>query len=132
MEIRDIDIGIVSPTGDLVEFYRAVFELEAAGERAFPFATVHRLALGPITLKIMVPTVTPESMAPTAQMWDRAGLRYFTVWVGEPNELADLTERWALHGGTVALAPTEIRPGVTTAMLIDPVGNTVEAMYEQS
>jgi len=41
-------------------------------------------------------------------------------------------ERWTAHGGTVAFGPLTIREGVRTALLVDPDGNTVEAMHDEA
>jgi predicted enzyme related to lactoylglutathione lyase len=125
MKIEGVDIGLVSASDALADFYEAAVGLERLEARTFPFATVHRLACGPATLKIMVPTATPASAPTSAQFWDVAGPRYVTLWV---DDLDALTTRWAAHGGTVTMAATEIRPGVRTAMLADPDGNAVEAM----
>ena len=75
----------------------------------------------------MVPTAPPEAPEPTDRFWDRTGLRYLTLWV---DDLDPLAERWAAAGGIVAMPPTELRPGVRTALLVDPDGNTVEAMHD--
>ena len=127
MTIEHVDIGIVSATAELAEFYRAVFEAEVLEPRRFPFATVHRLALGPVTLKIMVPEQTPEAPSADSKFWDRQGFRYLTLWV---DDLTALAEGWARLGGTVAMEPVELRPGVWTALLVDPDGNTIEAMRQ--
>ncbi len=127
MTVRAVDIGLVTAGDELVDFYREVLDPVVLEPRRFPFATVHRLDLGPVTLKVMVPEPPPEAPEPVTQFWDRAGLRYVTLWVDDVEALA---ERWGGAGGTVAMAPTELRPGVTTALLVDPDGNTVEAMQE--
>lgn len=127
MTIEAVDIGIVSGSDELVTFYSGVLAVPVLEPRQFPFATVHRLDLGPATLKIMVPTTTtprPED-PPLSQFWDRAGFRYLTLWV---DDLDLVARRWDTAGGTVAMPPTELRPGIVTALLVDPDGNTIEAM----
>ena len=129
MTIVGVDIGFVSATEALVTFYRDVFGLEVLEPRVFPDGTVHRLALGAGALKIMVPADDPEAPRPTERFWDRAGLRYVTMWL---DDLDATVARWTSAGGTVALGPLTIREGVRTALLLDPDGNTVEAMQDDA
>ncbi|WP_338064854.1 VOC family protein [Tomitella gaofuii] len=88
---------------------------------------VHRLGRSDdVLVKIMVPAAPPTQAPQTpAQFWDRAGLAYCTLWV---DALDDVVRRCGDHGGTVAAEPVEIRPGVRTALLRDPDGNTLEVM----
>ncbi|MFA5882716.1 MAG: VOC family protein [Acidimicrobiia bacterium] len=127
MKIEQMDVGLVSATGALADFYADVLGLARLEPRQFPFATVHRLACGPVTLKVMVPADPPETPATPDRFWDRVGFRYLTLWV---DDLGSLADRWSAGGGTVAMAPTEIRPGVESALLVDPDGNVVEAMRQ--
>src|SRR5690349_3347739 len=109
MTIVGVDIGFVSATDALVTFYRDVFDLEPLEPRVFPDGTVHRLSLGAGALKVMVPADAPEASSPTSRFWDRAGLRYVTLWL---DDLDGTLERWTANGGTVALGPLTIRDGV--------------------
>ena len=127
MTVLNVDIGFVSATDALVAFYREVFDLEPLEPRVFPDGTVHRLALGSGALKVMVPAQPPGDSPRTDRFWDRAGIRYVTMWL---DDLDAIVERWTARGGTVALGPLTIREGVRTALLIDPDGNTVEAMHD--
>ncbi len=127
MTITAIDVGLVSAHEALVAFYVDALGCERLEPRVFPFATVHRLACGPVTLKVMVPTDAPVAGPAVDPFWAAAGLRYLTVWV---DDLAAVVARWTAHGGRVTMAPTEIRPGVSTAMLADPDGNVVEMMQQ--
>src|SRR5690349_9586556 len=127
MSVRSFDVGFVSRDESLVRFYQSVLALTPLEPRRFPRLTVHRLSCGPGVLKVTVPEATPDDPVPSADFLDRVGLRYVTVWV---DDLDGVTARWAKEGGVVKLAPTPIRPGVRTALLIDLDGNTVEAMEE--
>jgi predicted enzyme related to lactoylglutathione lyase len=127
MTVMSVDIGFVSATDALVAFYRDVFDLEPLEPRVFPDGTVHRLALGAGALKVMVPAKAPVDSPRTDRFWDRAGLRYVTMWL---DDLDSIVVRWAACGGAVALGPLTIREGVRTALLVDPDGNTVEAMHD--
>jgi predicted enzyme related to lactoylglutathione lyase len=127
MTVMSVDVGFVSATDALVFFYRDVLDLEVLEPRMFPDGTVHRLALGTGALKVMVPAQSPDVAPRTANFWDRAGLRYVTLWL---DDLDAIVERWTARGGTVAFGPLTIREGVRTALLLDPDGNTVEAMHD--
>ncbi len=125
MTIAAVDVGFVSATDGLVSFYEQALGAKRLEPRQFPFATVHRLACGPVTMKILVPADVPEPPAPASPFWARSGLRYLTLWV---DDLAATAAAWAAAGGTVTMAPTELRPGVQSALFADPDGNVVEAM----
>ena len=127
MTVMSVDIGFVSATDALVSFYQDVLGLEVLEPRVFPDGTVHRLALGTGALKVMVPAQSPDVSPRTANFWDRAGLRYVTLWL---DDLDVIVDRWTSRGGTVAFGPITIREGVRTALLLDPDGNTVEAMHD--
>ena len=126
--IKSIDIGLVSADDAIVHFYRNVFDLEVLEPRVFPKITVYRLACASGVLKVAVPADRPQPPDRSGFM-ERAGLRYLTLWL---DDLEETVKRWQAHGGSVAMAPTEIRPGVRIALLIDPDGNTVEAMCERA
>jgi hypothetical protein len=125
MAIRNVDVGLVSRTDALVDFYIETLGAERLEPRQFPFATVHRLACGPVTLKVMVPAEAPAPAPHGGNFWADAGIRYLTLWI---DDLDDLVARWTAAGGTVTTAPMELRPGVRVAMLADPDGNAVELM----
>ncbi len=129
MEIQGVDIGFVSATEALADFYQRVLGLKRLEPRAFPFATVHRLAGERMTLKVMVPASTPDPAVSATPFWQLAGMRYLTLWV---DDLEALSTAWAAAGGTVTMAPTELRPGVQSALLADPDGNAVEAMQDSA
>jgi hypothetical protein len=129
MKIAAVDVGLVSAGDALVEFYERALGLERLEPRTFPFATVHRLACGPVTLKIMVPIDEPESPSPATPFWARSGLRYLTLWV---DDLTATAASWTAAGGSLTMPPTEIRPGVRSALLVDPEGGVVEAMQDST
>jgi catechol 2,3-dioxygenase-like lactoylglutathione lyase family enzyme len=125
MAIHNVDVGLVSRSDALVGFYVDVLGAERLEPRQFPFATVHRLACGPVTLKVMIPADPPADDPRGGSFWDRSGIRYVTLWV---DDLDDLVARWTGAGGTVTTAPMELRPGVRVALLADPDANAVEVM----
>ncbi len=125
MGIVSVDVGLVSGDDRLVDFYVEAMGATRLEPRVFPFATVHRLACGPITLKVMVPAERPAAPAVAGDFYDIAGLRYLTFWVDDLDALAG---RWAAAGGSVVTPAAELRPGVRFALLADPDGNAVEAL----
>jgi catechol 2,3-dioxygenase-like lactoylglutathione lyase family enzyme len=128
MQITNVDIGLVSATRKLVDFYDRVLDEDALEPRHLPMGTVYRLPCGPVTLKILVPSTTPAADTLDPQLWDRSGLRYITLWT---DDLEGLAGRWVEAGGEIVLAPIELRAGVRTALLADPDGNNVEAMQQK-
>lgn len=117
----------MSASSALVDFYREVFELETLDSRVFPMVTVNRLACGGGVLKVSVPTERPTTHEQPSDFLAMQGLRYITLWV---DNLDDVVERARAKGGTIAMAPREIRPGVRTALVRDPDDNTIEVMQE--
>jgi hypothetical protein len=128
MQVRDVDVGLVSASTALVDFYARVLDTEPEPPRVFPFASIHRVRCGPATLKVMVPADAPVGPASVARFWDLGGLRYVTLWI---DDLDELVTRWTRHGGRVDTPPAELRPGVRVAMLADPDGNAIEAMEQR-
>jgi len=127
VRIDAVDVGLVGASDALADFYEQALGLERLEPRVFPFATVHRFACGPVTLKVMVPADPPAPAPPVTPFWGRGGLRYLTLWV---DDLAALADAWSAAGGEVTTAPAELRPGVWSALLADPDGNVVEAMQQ--
>ena len=126
MTVQNFEIGFVSATGALVDFYKDALGLEELEAREFPMATVRRLACGPSVLKVMIPKEPPAAVPATVSFWEIAGLRYAALWV---DDIAATVDRWRAAGGSVTMEPFEVRPGTFTAMVVDPDGNVVEVMH---
>ena len=127
MPIAAVDLGVVTTDERLPGFYEQALGATRLEPRSFPVGTLHRLSVGPITLKIMIPAEPPAPAQASEVFWDTAGYRYLTLWV---DDLDDLVARWERAGGTVETAPFELRPGVRTSVLADPDGNAIEAMQQ--
>ena len=127
MPIAAVDLGLVTTDETLPDFYVDALGATRLEPRSFPVGTLHRLSVGPITLKIMIPAEAPAPAQPSEVFWDTAGYRYVTLWV---DDLDGLVGAWEGAGGTVKMAPFELRPGVRTAVLADPDGNAIEAMQQ--
>jgi catechol 2,3-dioxygenase-like lactoylglutathione lyase family enzyme len=128
MQIETLEIGLVSAHDELFEFYVEVLGGERLEPRVFPFATVHRLGLPGVNLKVMVPAEAPAVPPAAARFSDVAGLRYLTLWV---DDLEALVERWTAGGGAVTTPIGDLRPGVRFALLADPDGNAIEALEQR-
>jgi hypothetical protein len=129
MEIASVEIGLVSASDALVDFYVRALGVARLDTLEFPFARLHRLQCGPVVLKVMVPTDVPAPPVLADQLWDVAGLRYLPLRV---DALDPLVERWTGAGGTVRGPIVDLRPGVRLAVLVDPDGTVVEAIEDRS
>jgi predicted enzyme related to lactoylglutathione lyase len=124
MAVQSFDLGFVSTSDALVDFYATVLELDEIEPREFPMGVVRRLACGGGVLKVMIPAATPEPL-PVAGFLERSGLRYATVWVDDVDGVA---ARWQANGGTIVMGPAELLSGTYGALATDPDGNTIELM----
>lgn len=119
-----IDLGIVAKDGPaLVAFYRDVLGFEDQGEMPMPGGTMHRLAAGTSVIKIVSPRKTPPAFSPPGGIQGATGYRYWTITVSNLTELVAACET---GGHKVVVPVTELRPGITIAIVEDPDGNWVE------
>jgi catechol 2,3-dioxygenase-like lactoylglutathione lyase family enzyme len=119
-----IDLGIVSRDAPAaIAFYRDVLGFEDLGEFPMPGGTMQRLQCGTSTIKIVALKRTPEASAAPGGIGGATGYRYWTISV---SNLAEIVASCEAAGAKVAIPITELRPGVTIAMVEDPDGNWVE------
>ena len=119
-----IDLGIVAKDGAaLVGFYRDVLGFEDQGEMPMPGGSMHRLAAGTSVIKIVCLRNTPSASAPPGGIQGATGYRYWTITVSNLPELVAACEA---GGHKVVVPVTELRPGITIAIVEDPDGNWVE------
>jgi catechol 2,3-dioxygenase-like lactoylglutathione lyase family enzyme len=71
----------------------------------------------------MVPEEEPAERAPAGGIPAATGYRYWTISV---TNIEELVAACKAGGYRVRVEPTEVRPGVTIAMVEDPEGNWVE------
>ena len=119
---ESLDLGmIVSDIEASLAFYRDTLGLDYVGNNPVWFGTLHRLRFGGSDLKLIDPATPPPS-GPLGL--DAAlGLRYLTFVIKNLDEVcAKLSE---LETDFVK-EPSEIRPGVSIAMVTDPDNNVVE------
>ncbi|MFC4000135.1 VOC family protein [Prauserella oleivorans] len=119
-----IDIGIVTTNQDaLVEFYGKVVGFPALDDVPMDGFLVKRFQVGDCVLKIVAFEQEPPRRAVPGALGDSTGLRYWTVSV---SNLDDVLARVQDAGQEVVDGPTEVRPGVSIALVTDPDGNLVE------
>ncbi len=121
-----IDLGIVvSDAAKALAFYRDALGLEQIGEQPMPSPSgrMYRLLCGTTHLKIINFDKTPSGKAAPGGPMEATGLRYLTIHVPD---LKGLLAHLETKGIKPFMPITEIRPGVTIAMVSDPDGNTVE------
>jgi len=119
-----IDLGIVTNDQERsVAFYRDVLGFEDLGVSPMPGGTMHRLGCGTSTIKIVSMKRPPEPSAPPGGIGGATGYRYWTISV---SNLADIVAACEAANVKVAVPITELRPGITIAIVEDPDGNWVE------
>ena len=119
-----IDLGIVTNDGAAaVAFYRDVLGFEDQGEMPMPGGSMHRLACGTSVIKIVCLKNAPSASAPPGGIQGATGYRYWTITVSNLPELVAACEA---AGRKVVVPVTELRPGITIAIVEDPDGNWVE------
>ena len=88
-----------------------------------PGGTMHRLQCGGSTIKLVSPRNAPPAEAPPGGIQGGTGYRYWTISV---SNIADVVAECEAAGRPVAVPVTELRPGITIAIVEDPDGNWVE------
>jgi catechol 2,3-dioxygenase-like lactoylglutathione lyase family enzyme len=120
-----VDVGIVVRDRDAaLHFYRDVLGLDHVGQTPAPGGgTIERLQCGTSTIKLMSHPTVPEQSNPPGGLFAATGIRYWTIFVSNLEEMVRACEA---AGRPVAMPITEIRPGVSIAIVEDPDGNWVE------
>ena len=128
-----IDLGIVVRDGEkALAFYRDLLGFEHVGDTPLPKSLgtgmMHRLMCGTSLVKVLALDNPPTASPPPGGIGAATGYRYWTISV---SNLEDLVEACSAAGHRVVGRPTEIRPGVTIAIVEDPEGNWVEFLQAQ-
>lgn len=119
-----IDLGIVTnDAAASIAFYRDLLGFEDLGEFPMPGGTMQRLVCGTSTIKIVSMKRPPAASAPPGGIGGATGCRYWTISV---SNLAEIVAACEAAGTTIPVPITELRPGVTIAIVEDPDGNWVE------
>jgi catechol 2,3-dioxygenase-like lactoylglutathione lyase family enzyme len=122
-----IDLGIVVRDIEAsLAFYRDTLGFSPAGDSPAPGgAHMWRLMCGTSMIKLLKYDKERRAAAPPGGVGAATGYRYWTISV---SNLAETVAACEAAGYTIALAPTELRPGLTIAMIEDPDGNWVELL----
>jgi catechol 2,3-dioxygenase-like lactoylglutathione lyase family enzyme len=119
-----IDLGIVTnDAAASIAFYRDLLGFEDLGEFPMPGGTMQRLQCGTSTIKIVSMKKAPLAAAPLGGIGGATGCRYWTISV---SNLAEIVAACEKAGRKIAVPITELRPGITIAIVEDPDGNWVE------
>jgi catechol 2,3-dioxygenase-like lactoylglutathione lyase family enzyme len=119
-----IDLGIVTNDAPAsIAFYRDVLGFKDLGEFPMPGGAMQRLQCGTSTIKIVSLKKPPAAAAPPGGIGAATGYRYWTISV---SNLADLVAACEAAGRPIVVPITELRPGITIAIVEDPDGNWVE------
>ena len=122
-----IDLGIITTNGDaMLTFYRDVLGFKHEGDIALEnvgIKVMHRLWFGNSLIKISVPTKDPQAPPALGGIPGSTGYRYWTMTI---KNLDEVLEAVSAAGHKIVWPRTEVRPGVTVAMVEDPDGNWVE------
>jgi catechol 2,3-dioxygenase-like lactoylglutathione lyase family enzyme len=120
-----IDLGIViSDVEASLAFYRDTLGLEHVGDMPMPGGShMYRLRCGTSLIKLVKHAREPKAVAPPGGINGATGYRYWTISV---SNIADMVAACEAGGYKVVIPVTELRPGITIAMVEDPDGNWVE------
>lgn len=124
---ESIDLGIVTrDAAPMLAFYRDLLGFADEGEMPLPgTGRMFRLRCGSSVIKLVQHDSPPRDSAAAGGLATATGYRYWTISVTNLTALVDAARA---AGVTIPVAPREIRPGVTIAMLEDPDGNWVELL----
>lgn len=123
MTLPSVEVGFVSSDSRLRDFLLTVFEFEPLSQIDLPIGTLHRLQGDGTVVKVFVPAEQPEPPQRAETFFGIGGLRFLTIRV---KDIDGVIDRALTGGGRVVNGPNEPMPGVRTAMLEDPDGNTIE------
>jgi catechol 2,3-dioxygenase-like lactoylglutathione lyase family enzyme len=119
-----IDLGIIVQDIDAaLGFYRDTLGFAPAGDDPMPGGRMWRLMCGTSMIKLLKLDREPKATAPPGGIGGATGYRYWTISV---SNLAEMAAACEAGGYKVVVPVTEIRPGVTIAIVEDPEGNWVE------
>ncbi|MDK1024906.1 MAG: VOC family protein [Gammaproteobacteria bacterium] len=122
-----IDLGLVTTDVEpMLKFYRDTLGFELEGELELPGGVkMTRLICGTSIVKLVVMAKEPAGRPAPGGLAGGTGYRYWTI---SCSNLEDMVSTCRDAGYQIPVPPTEIRPGVSIAMLEDPDGNWVELL----
>ena len=122
-----VDLGIVISDWEATKrFYVDILGFVHVADIPFPLGpggTMHRVQAGSVTLKFTQHNTPPAAQNPPGGPETAVGIRYFTFWV---QNLEEIVDRLRAEGYKIPVPVTTIRAGVTISLVEDPDGNWVE------
>jgi catechol 2,3-dioxygenase-like lactoylglutathione lyase family enzyme len=120
---NSIDLGIVAKDQDaMAAFYGDVLGFEEREMMKAPGMRIRPFVCGDTIIKIVSMKNQPEANAAPGGPAGGTGMRYFTMWV---TNLDEIVARAEAAGATIAIK-TDLAPGFSMAMIEDPDGNWLE------
>lgn len=122
-----IDIGIVTlDVKPMLKFYQDTLGLALEGVLDMPGGMqMTRLVCGSTIVKLVVNAKPPAAKPAPGGLAGGTGYRYWTI---SCSNLQAMVDKCKGAGYRVPVPPTEIRAGVTIAMVEDPDGNWLELL----
>jgi glyoxylase I family protein len=119
---NSLDLGVITNNFPAsLNFYQNILGLEYVEATPLWFGLMHRLRFGTSDFKLIEPKTIP-AQGPTG-VENQSGFRYVTFVIEDLPEFCAYLHK---QGVEFIVPATEIRPGVSIAMVKDPDGNTVE------
>ena len=123
-----IDLGIVAKDQDaMAAFYGDVLGFEEKDLMKFPGMRIRPFQCGSTLLKIVSMKNQPAANAAPGGPAGGTGMRYFTMWV---SNLDEIVARAEAAGATIPMPLTDVGGGARIAMVEDPDGNWLEFVQQ--
>ena len=123
-----IDLGIVAKDQDaMAAFYGDVLGFEEKELMKFPGMRIRPFQCGSTLIKSVSMKNQPDANAAPGGPAGGTGMRYFTMWVSNLDEIVARAES---AGAMIAMATTEVGGGARIAMIEDPDGNWLEFVQQ--
>ena len=127
--LPSVEIGFVSKDSELRDFFETVFRFEAQDAIHLPIGALYPLRGDGTVIKIFVPESEPQPNPKSDMFFGIAGIRFLTIRV---TDIDGVIERAAANGARILREPYDSVPGVRSAMIEDPDGNTIEVSQGKS
>jgi len=120
-----IDLGIVVRDAQAaLAFYRDTLGLVEEPQVPFPGGgTMYRLRCGTSLIKLVALAKPPVNAPVGGAIPNASGMRYWTISI---DNMDAVLAACVAQGRDVVVPKTQLRPGVTIAIVADPDGNLVE------
>jgi catechol 2,3-dioxygenase-like lactoylglutathione lyase family enzyme len=122
-EVLDLGVVAYDPPA-MLAFYGEILSLPETGSLTIPgVGVLHRFAVGPNTIKLLVPDTQPGTPPAGGAPREAAGLRYLTLHVANLDTVLTELESAGIRFDSDVMNPA---PGIRYINVADPDGNTIE------